>query len=418
MKNKQAIILLLAANAVSGFAQGISVIAIPWYYINILDKASTFALVFAGVTLATLVWSLYAGTLVDRFSRKNIFLGICTGGALIMGALSAIGHQLGAVPEIGVALAFAVNIFVFNIHYPTLYAFAQELSEAKNYGKTNSMIEVQGQTVTMFAGAFATIVLVGSEAPESLLKGVLPFAIAKWELHDIFMLDGITYVLAAILVGCIRYSPIEKLERETGKLVERFRSGITFLKQNIPLLAFGIASYAIFVVLIVEGLYLLSLYVDQHLGRDASVYAFAEVCYSLGAVSAGLLIRWLFRRSNYVFGVLTMMVLAAFGFFLLAFTRSLMVFLAYNLLIGVCNSGSRIMRTTYLFNHIPNNMIGRAGSIFNSVNILERGLFLLLFALPLFSNNGGVVYAMGICGIFVAVSMLPIIAFYGRLTKR
>lgn len=393
-------------------------IAIPWYYINILGKPSTFAMIFAGVTLATLFWSLYAGTLVDRFPRKNIFLGICAGGSLIMGSISLLGYQNGMVPEFAVGLAFATNILVFNIHYPTLYAFGQELTEAKNYGRTNSAIEVQGQTITMLAGAFAAVALIGSEAPGSLLEGVLPFEIPQWDLQRIFLLDAATYLIAAVLIVNIKYTPIEGLEIEIGALKDRLHSGFHYLKKDIPLLAFGIASYAIFVVLIVEGFYLLSIYVEQHLERDASVYALAEVAYSVGAISSGLFIRWMFRNTNYVKGILVLMAFTAGAFFLVASTKSVWVFIAYNILIGICNSGSRILRITYLFERVPNNMIGRASSIFNSANILERGTFLILFSLPFFVTGNNVIYAMAICGAFVLVSMLPIALFYKQLTKR
>ena len=38
MKNSNAIILLFTANIISGLAQGISMIAIPWYFVEIVDK--------------------------------------------------------------------------------------------------------------------------------------------------------------------------------------------------------------------------------------------------------------------------------------------------------------------------------------------------------------------------------------------
>ena len=390
-------------------------IAIPWYYINVLNKASTYGMLFAGITIATLFWSLYAGTLVDRFPRKNIFLSITGSGALLTGIIALVGFQLGQVPEILIAFAFAANIFVFNIHYPTLYAFGQEVTEKNNYGRMNSMIEVQGQATTMLAGAIGTVILVGSEAPGSLLQGVLPFEIPKWELKHILLLDSVTYMIAALLILKIRHTPIEHLEREGGKLIERFRSGFSFLKKNVPLLAFGIASYAIFVVIIVEGFFMISLYVEGHLERDASVYALGEVAYSVGAISSGLFIRWVFRRTNYIKGVMVLMLITAIGFFIAAGTQAVWIFALYSILIGVTNSGARILRITYMFENVPNNMIGRVGSIFNSVNILERSLFLLLFSMPFFVQGNNIIWAFAICGGFVAISILPIGIFYRKL---
>lgn len=417
VKNRSALFLLLSANAISGFAQGLSMIAIPWYYINVLNKASTYGLLFAGITILTLFWSLYAGTLVDRFPRKNIFLSITGSGALITGTIALIGFQQGQVPEFFIALAFAANVFIFNIHYPTLYAFGQEVTEKKHYGRMNSMFEVQGQSTTMLAGAIGTIILVGSEAPGSLLQGVLPFEIPKWELQHILLLDSVTYMIATLLILKIRHTSIEHLEHEGGKLIDRFRSGFSFLKKNIALLAFGIASYAVFVVIIVEGFFLISLYVESHLGRDASVYALGEVAYSFGAISSGLFIRWVFRHTNYIKGVVILMLITALGFFIAAGTQTVWIFVTYSILIGITNSGIRIMRITYLFENVPNNMIGRVGSIFNSVNILERALFLLLFSTPFFVQGNNIIWAFAICGVFVAISIIPIGIFYRKLVS-
>ena len=36
------------------------------------------------------------------------------------------------------SLGFGTTMFHYNIHYPNLYAFGQEISEPKDYGKLNS----------------------------------------------------------------------------------------------------------------------------------------------------------------------------------------------------------------------------------------------------------------------------------------
>jgi len=67
MKNKQAITLLFISNIISGFAQGISMIAIPWYFVDIIDNPEMFAFFYLFITFLTLFWGLYAGTIVDRY---------------------------------------------------------------------------------------------------------------------------------------------------------------------------------------------------------------------------------------------------------------------------------------------------------------------------------------------------------------
>ena len=135
MQNKSALYLLLTANAVSGFAQGISMLAIPWYFSDILNASSTFGTIYGIATFLTLFWGLYVGTLIDRYPRKNIFLLITLIGALIIGSIALSGFLLGEVPMVLIGVVFCTTLFIYNVHYPTLYAFGQEISEKKNYGK-------------------------------------------------------------------------------------------------------------------------------------------------------------------------------------------------------------------------------------------------------------------------------------------
>ncbi|HMS52438.1 MAG TPA: hypothetical protein PKD56_08915, partial [Chitinophagales bacterium] len=69
MQNKNALQALFVANTISGFAQGISMIGIPWYFVDVLNKPSEFAYIYSVVTLVSMIWSLYAGTLNDRYDR-------------------------------------------------------------------------------------------------------------------------------------------------------------------------------------------------------------------------------------------------------------------------------------------------------------------------------------------------------------
>jgi len=165
MKNRKALILLLTANAISGFAQGISMLAIPWYFAHILKDGSSFGVVYAVTTLLTLFWSLYAGTLVDKFSRKTIFLTLSVVCFVLLSVIASSGYYFGQVPIVLIALAFCATIFNYNLHYPTLYAMGQEMSEVKNYGKTNSLIEIIGQSTSVFSGVAAAILLTGINFP-------------------------------------------------------------------------------------------------------------------------------------------------------------------------------------------------------------------------------------------------------------
>jgi DHA3 family macrolide efflux protein-like MFS transporter len=412
--------LLLAANAISGFAQGISMLSIPWYFGSVLNESSLFNMAAGCITLLTIAWSLYAGTLIDKYPRKNVFLVINICGALVLGGVAAYGYSANYLPPMLVLLVFAATMFIYSIYYPSLYAFGQEITDSENYGKMNSRLEIQSQATSMLAGAAGAILLAGTKNQSINLLGIhvyLGFDLSKWPLWHIFLMDGCTYLVSILLIAAIRYIPAEETTPERGTVLERIRSGFAFLKLHPDLFWFGNASYAIFVVLLVEVHLLLSPYVSRHLLGDPSVYTSAEIWYAIGALFAGLAIRHIFRSMHTVRSVVILMLITSAGLFVTAFSRSVMWFFAFSALIGVTNAGTRILRITYLYKHIPNTIIGRASSVFNVINIILRAGLSFLFAAPLFTSGDHVRYAYFFSACFVLLWLLPILVRYKKLTQ-
>ena len=94
MKNKQAVFLLFLANIISGIAQGISMIAIPWYFVKIVSRPIIFSNSYLLITFFTLFWGLYAGTLIDRYSRKKLFIIINIVCGILIGGIAFYGFYI------------------------------------------------------------------------------------------------------------------------------------------------------------------------------------------------------------------------------------------------------------------------------------------------------------------------------------
>lgn len=420
MKNKQAITILFIANIISGFAQGISMLAIPWYFADILGMSSTYAKGYAILTFISLFWSLYSGTLVDRYSRKKLFLYSNLACSIIIGSAAFYGITNEHTPWILALAVFGTTMFHYSVHYPNLYAFGQEITEKKNYGKLNSYIEIQGQSTSIFAGAFAAVLLSGTENKVMNLMGInipLPFEIIPWKIHEIFLMDAITYAAAFFIILFIKYQPLVKNEIDKGNVLERLKNGIKFLKGNPLIFIFGVCSYMIFTFLIVELFVLVPSYVSNYLKSGGNVFASSEVYYSIGAVLAGVSIRPIFSRFNTVFGIIFLMISTIVGCFLLTFTQSIGVFYAISLLIGITNAGTRVLRITYLFNHVPNNVIGRAGSVFNSISIIIRTLMIATFSIPFFTTGENAKWGYLVGAAFLSIGLIPLLINYKKLVN-
>lgn len=418
VKNRYTITLLFLANIISGFAQGISMVAIPWYFVKVVDNAEYFANSYLLITFLTLFWGIYAGTLVDRYSRKKLFIifnAIC---GILIGAIAFVGFYTGSLNDILVVFVFGVTIFNYNIHYPNLYAFGQEITEPKFYGKLNSYIEVQGQVTSVIAGAFAAILLTGTSNNSLEIAGFsiyIPFNIKPWEIYEIFLMDAITYLLVIFIFLIMRYTPISNENINTDGLLSRLKGGFDYLSSHLNIFIFGLASYMLFAFTLVEIHVLLPSYVKNFLNMDGNTFASAEIYYSFGAIFSGFLILRIFKNINTVLAVIILMLVVSVAFCLIAVYKLIVIFFVVNFLIGITNAGVRILRTTYIFNHVPNNLIGRTNSVFNMLNIIFRMILIGLFTISYFQIDDNIRYGYLVGSLMMILSIVPLLIWYKRI---
>jgi len=420
VKNKQAISLLFLANIISGLAQGISMIAIPWYFVKVVSRPEIFANAYLLITFLTLFWGIYAGTLIDRYSRKRLFIIINLICGLFIGGVACFGIQTQYLSDLLVILVFGITIFNYNIHYPNLYAFGQEITEPKNYGRLNSYIEVQGQVTSVLAGAFAAILLTGTTNSSLDIGGIvfnLPFNIEPWKIYEVLFIDAITYIIVIFIFLLMKYTPISKEKTHTEGLFGRLKGGFKYLQKHPVIFVFGLASYMLFAFTLVEIHVLLPSYVDKFLQMDGNIYASAEIYYSFGAIFSGLMILRIFKNFNTVFGVIVMMIVVAFAFYLMAIYNILWIFFLGNFVLGITNAGVRILRTTYIFNHVPNNLIGRTNSVFNTLNIIFRMLLIGIFALPFYQVDDNIRFGYLVGVIMMGLAVIPLVMWHKRIVK-
>jgi MFS family permease len=417
LTNKKSLAILFTANGVAGFAQGLTMLSIPWYFKE-QNESSLFIACFALVTLGSLFWGLYAGTIVDGFNRKDVFLGTSIVGGLIVMSAASLGFKEGVLPLSLIILVFTTTFFGYVIHYPNLYAFAQELSEAKDYTRITSIIEIVGQTSNIGGAVLGTLFIGGVDIHSIWnlpLIGELPITIfiPKWEMHEIFLFDAFAYFISFLIILLIEYTPsIQMVVSDEGSLYERLKSGYVYLKNNPLILLFGIASYSIFVVVLVEIFCLIPIYVSNHLQEKADVLGLTEFMYATGSLMSGVIIQQLFKRMPLLKAIIILTFLTAAVFLLSSMFALVWLFLLVAFIKGFTNAGSRIFRVSYLFALIPNELAGRVNSFFNVLNTFFRLFFIALFVFPFFSENSNVVYAYAILALFCVASGFLLIFKY------
>lgn len=416
MKNLQALLLLFLANSISAVAQGISMIAIPWYFAE-LAQMEVFANIYIAVTLIAIIWSPYCGTLIDRYNRKYIFMILALAMGCFLLAISSWGFYQGHLQWYWVGLVFILTFLNYNIHFPAVYAFAQEIVEPSFYGKLSSYLEIQHQLTTILAGATAAMLLEGATDGYINIFGfkvATNWHIEPWEIHQIFLLDASTYFVAFLIIGLIMYEPVIQRQQDKGSILEQFKIGWEYLKEHKGVSIFGVASFSVFVCLVCSTFYLMPIYVKNHLQAEGDVFAAGDMYYAIGAVFSGIAIRQIFKNSSITNSVIIMTLVGAFVFFILGYSSSLVVFYGMFFLLGMTNAGVRIQRITYLLEHVPNHVYGRANSIFFLSHIFFRVLFLLSFSMPFFLTSNNIIYGFYIFTFFLIASAF--VLFFYRST--
>ena len=213
----------------------------------------------------------------------------------------------------------------------------------------------------------------------------------------------------------MKYKPIAKEQVQKGDLFSRLKGGVQYLKDNPVIFVFGFLSYMLFAFTLVEVHVLLPSYVHRFLQMGGNVYASAEIYYSMGAICSGVLILRVFRKLNTVASIIVLLIVVSFAFYGMAVYKLLWVFFLGNLILGIANAGVRILRTTYLFNHVPNNLIGRANSVFSSLNIIVRMIMIGAFALPFFNIDDNIRYGYFVGVGLTLLTLIMLIIWYNRI---
>ncbi|MGB4968057.1 MAG: MFS transporter [Saprospiraceae bacterium] len=414
-ENRRAIQWLMIANTISGIAQGISMLAIPWYFAK-SGEANLFGWSFFLANIFMLFVAPFSGVLIDKYDRVKVFIYLFLFIGIIELSISAIALQSGGIKFPFIYLVFLLTFLSYSVHYPNLYALIQQITPAEKYGKLTSILEIQGQFSTIVAGALGAILLDGSDGYIKILGIQLGsfFRFEPWKIEWIFIVDAITYFLAALILTKLKFKPLVQLQVDHSSVFLRMADGWHYLWGRKHILWFGIFSLGIFATLMVESFTLLPAYVKYCLDQGAGVFAAAEIYYAVGALTAGLIIRKLFHKIKVPISILIMTMITAVGYILVAIFQSTLLLFVYSVILGLCNAGTRIQRMSYLFSVIPNQFMGRVSSIFNLSNIFTRIILTGIVSIPLFGPSMQVQFGLIFLGIFLLLCFVILWIVYKR----
>ncbi len=389
-------------------------IAIPWYFAQ-KEMLAFFGTVYLVTNIISMFWVPLSGAIIDKYDRKTVFLGVTFIGGCLISIMAFLGYRWGGLPDLIVAGVFALTFLNYNIHYPNLYAFVQEITERKNYSLMTSLMEIIGQFTTITAGAAATLLLEGTTDGVFKIFGFsldLGWEIAPWQIHQIFMIDAVTYFVAFGIISLIIYKPLTTRKLEVGSIISRLKTGLNYLTDNKPVFWYGVLSYMVFLAMLLEAFYLGVSYVNNHLQESGDIYANSKMAYAAGAIFVGLTLKRLFLRVPIPALTVFLTFLTALVFFTQFMTKSIPLFFLVLFVLGISNAGTRIARVTYLFRNVPNQFFGRAGSILFLTNVFFRIIMLGIFSRAFFQMSNNIIYAYLITSIMLVCAGCLLIYHY------
>jgi len=386
---------LLFANIFSSIGSGITVIGIPWLFVTRDGGEAIFGYTMLVTTAVMFFISPYIGVLIDRHSRKWLLLLSEVVGGLIMIVFALWGLITGHYETWQLITVYFGGYLYSAVHYPTQFAFTQEIFSRDQYKALNSVMEVQNQTATMVAGGLA-----------SLLIGRVDFS---W----ILLVDALTYLIGFALFFLIPYQ--RSAESSTAARTDRKQSmwsnigeGFEYLKEKPLLTIFFICAFMPFIAVMTAN-YLNPVYISSVLQGSAAMLGISDMIYAIGAILAGLTIPLLVQRfGSYGTVVITFISFGVSVLVIYAFPV-IGVFMAMRVLNGWGNAGTRVARNTIMMEMVPNQVMGRVNSFFNAASLGLRVL-LIATATQIIAFSGakltylmlGIVLTVSFIGIFTA----------------
>lgn len=356
-------------------------VAQSWLVLELTDSAFYVGLVDALGWLPVLVFSLYAGALADRVSKRRLLLitQLCAAtfalalAAFVLAGRVTIWHVVVLAALLGVAFAFDI---------PARQSFVAELVGRENL--TNA--------VALNASAFN-----GSRVVGPAIAGVL---IAAVGVGVCFLINGLSYlpVVAALLVMRL---PPHRPPRERRSALADIREGLRFIFSDarIRALIVNIATISVFGLPV---LVLMPVVARDVLQLGAVEYGWMMSAVGLGALTGALSLAVFGHRvprgrllaaSSLAYGILVVLFAAA---------RALPLVLLLLALMGLTLIITAALSNTLLQTIAPDEMRGRVISLYalafvgiSPFGAVAAGAAAERFGTPLALMVGGAVCAVG-----------------------
>ena len=271
MQNKESNIkLLLLGRAVSLFGSTIYLIVLPLYILNITNDLKTTGIFFAAVNLPTIITSIFIGTIIEKFNKKNIILICDFLTSMLYFVLFLYLKNFNSLSFLFL-ISFFINIIskFFEIASKVLFSEINTVETLEKYNGLQSFME-------------NIIIIIGPV--------IGTYLFVTFDFNLILIIVSLGYFLSFLQELFIKYEKNLDLSIEKTNFLEDFKEGISYIGSNKIILNFFIlVMFLNFFIanndeIINPGILIRKYEISEKL------FGFSATCYGLGSVVAGIFI--------------------------------------------------------------------------------------------------------------------------------
>ena len=271
MQSKESNIkLLLLGRAVSLFGNTIYLIVLPLYILNITQNLKTTGLFFAAVNFPTIIISIFIGTIIEKFNKKNIIL-ICDFLTSMLYFILFLYFKNFSSLTFLFLISFLVNIIskFFEIASKVLFS---EINTAETLEKYNGLQSFIENTIMIIGPVIGT------------------YLFATFDFNLVLIIVSMGYFLSFLQELFIKYEKNLDLSKEKSSFFKDFKEGINYIKNNKIIFNFFIlVMFLNFFIANNDEIINPGILIKKY-GISEKLFGFSVACYGLGSVVAGIFI--------------------------------------------------------------------------------------------------------------------------------
>jgi len=410
---------LFAAMFVSLFGTGMNFAGTTWYVLDRTQSTMAASLITVFVTLPGLVVPPFGGVLIDRVDRRylTIALDLLRGGVVLATAALLIFGRAEVWHIYAMVLLLGAG---FSIYWSTTHALLQEVIGRKELVGANAAVLIAVQGGMMSAGA-----LVG-------------FVYRQIDLGGILTIDGLTYLVSALLLANLRkgyraphhaeeteekeWRPTEETEEaawppSTGEeallmtaepeaargFFHDLKEGLQYLRGQPRVFALGL-TYACMMAGVLSSNVLVAALSMSILHAGPVGFGFMEAGWAFGAVVGGLTTGILVQRFPPAKVLVVSLGILAVGHALFPYARWLWVAVAMHAVFGACRALGGVLTQSSIMTTVPRRLMGRTQSAFSVIATVMQ--VVMSFSLGTLAQHASSPIAFAVLGALYGVAVI------------